>query len=312
MAEKRIIKQEGDKTVVYIEGGGLFGTDRRIGEIEKTSIFDINLNSSHVFKPDGLGNKPIQEVDAKGCLLIPLHDPQRFEMQERDGDTTTFGYNTWSKIYEEAPSKASRASTTKPSTEVRRNDSTSGRPSPYSDGFRRPTTVSHSSPRPQNSRRNDAVSKVRKDTTSTGDVLVGIAFVIGFFMILNAISQPSREMVHEEYVARKDTFDEPKLPSMPDDFFNLLFVFGWTAFIGLILFVFELFHTHETLLSRQIHFVIANTLLFPSFIPLALVAFGELVRRRFFKESLLQGETYREEEFLKLFYSKSKKPPEGQ
>jgi hypothetical protein len=100
----RYIKEEDGKKVVYEEGWLL--PDRRVGELEETSIFDFTTHD-YVLKKDDLFSSSEYADEKKGLLddlakLVPFAGrPNDYEVTSSDGNTTTFEYDSWRNRHNE-------------------------------------------------------------------------------------------------------------------------------------------------------------------------------------------------------------------
>jgi hypothetical protein len=266
------------------------GGDHRLGTVTEASMFDVNINSSHVFTPDAFG-APREEVNAEGTLVLPLRT-ESYVVTDNDGDSTTFRHDSWQGVYAEEGNKDS----SRQQTESSGGFSSGSGPNPsrgYAGGAGGKGSATPSQRRVLQSRHNTVTAKkpAPRRSDGTGAVLVGALVLLGLLALSHSASRQREEMA--------DT--RPQLPPMPTSNFNALLLFCATAVLGLVGVVFGVSHPHDSLLANQLHFAIANTLLYPSLVPLIALFMVERLRRKFFRIYVLYNTQFSPDEFNAVF-----------
>lgn len=217
MAE-RFVKIENGKQVVY-EPGGWLGPDRRVGVIEKSSIFDPHIKTSHVFVPEGPFGGPLEEARVEGTRVLPLR-PAKFVIPDGKGGTTSLEDDSWQGRYvsksidratEEHPKKSPGKSGGAAYRRTSGNSSSStGVASIQATQGNGPPVLTKKGKESKEERISDGAAAV-----------VGVVCVFGLFALAHSLSKPK---------------EEHPPPSIPLDrwLLGFLSVLGLVASIGFI------------------------------------------------------------------------------
>ncbi len=267
----RYVKDEGGKKIVYENtSDGLLGflsPDHRVGEIKETSIIDIGKSHRHEFVPDSVFG--IREaVNEKGTSLYsndsvpPLLRPNDYEITDQEGDTTTYGYDSWSDRHIPVRNESIESSQPKnPSRSSARTSSGSRYTAHARSGSSRTATQNDQRKVPT-SQKMKVEDKTQRDGPSG---LVVFAVVVGGILLFNAVfGGSSLDPFRNRPTPQRTEYNRVPLPpiSLGTMFFG--FISLLCIFVGSFVFGHAISTAHDNLVFNLLEIIVGVFLVLPS------------------------------------------------